>query len=434
MVILVPAVIFATFADGRGYRIYCRFKRYLISLGTVSAIVLAILFILKYTSDLYIEDIFLPLFSGKPIDPDYAIFSVSHMTDIFNQLILLSPALFIVLFAAGKNIGNIYKEKKSIYLGLAALTALTFLFVIDPKLGMPRDWDLFSFSAFAPAILLVILMTGKSLQRLKNMIPALTVYLLISILPFLLVNLNENNSEKYCEYITHLDSNKSLSTVVVLQDYYKRKGNDGKVDSLRKVYNSRYAWVNQYNLAINAMDEGNMELAKTIIRSLKPNKFDADYQRVQGRYYFISGDNIRALEYLNNAIQLRQYNSLYFWQRAMIYVGLSQNDKALGDLKHAYDLDNSSLRVLDGLAYLYYSVIQYDSSIYYAKEMIRIDSSQLGAYYLLANSYYKLKYYNDAYQNARHFIDKTEGTNIYNQQRELLINMIDLIGRGSKAP
>ena len=225
-----------------------------------------------------------------------------------------------------------------------------------------------------------------------------------------------------------------MSTVVVLQDYYKRKGNDGKVDSLREVYNSRYAWINQYNLAINAMDEGNMELAKTIIRSLKPNKFDADYQRVQGRYYFISGDNIRALEYLNNAIQLRQYNSLYFWQRAMIYVGLSQNDKALGDLKHAYDLDNSSLRVLDGLAYLYYSVIQYDSSIYYAKEMIRIDSSQLGAYYLLANSYYKLKYYNDAYQNARHFIDKTEGTNIYNQQRELLINMIDLIGRGSKAP
>lgn len=270
--------------------------------------------------------------------------------------------------------------------------------------------------------------------RFKNMIPTLTLYLIITTVPFFMVNLHKNSSEKYCEYITTLDSNKSLSTIVVLQDYYNRQGQRSKVDSLKQVYNSKYSWVNQYNLAMRTMDEGDLRLAGTIIKSLRPDRFDADYQRVQGRYYYMTGNNIRALEYLNKAIQLRKYNSTYFWQRAMIYIGLEQVNRAIDDLQNGYYLDNSSLRVLDGLSYLYYSVKQYDSSIYYAEEMVRIDSGQLGAYYLLANSYYGLKNYRAAYLNARNFIDKTAGANIYNRQREQLINMIDLIGNGSKAP
>ncbi len=35
---------------------------------------------------------------------------------------------------------------------------------------------------------------------------------------------------------------------------------------------------------------------------------------------------------------------------------------------------------------------------------------------------------------STNFIEKTEGTNIYNSQREQLLNMINLIGSGSKAP
>jgi tetratricopeptide (TPR) repeat protein len=185
---------------------------------------------------------------------------------------------------------------------------------------------------------------------------------------------------------------------------------------------------------MKAMDDGNLKLAETIIKSIKPDKYDGDYQRIWGRYYYMQGNYVKALEYLDRAVQLRAYNSLYSWQRAMIYIGLSKNDKALDDLKNAYDLDNSSLRVLDGLSYMYFSSKQYDSSIYYAKEMIRVDPAQIGAYYMLANSYYGLKDYNAALQNAQYFIEKTEGTNIYNNQREQLLNMISVISKGSKAP
>ena len=107
---------------------------------------------------------------------------------------------------------------------------------------------------------------------------------------------------------------------------------------------------------------------------------------------------------------------------------------ALDDLKNAYDLDSSSMRVLGGLFFMYFSSKQYDSSIYYAKEMVRVDSGQKGAYYMLANSYYNFKNYNATRQNAQYFIEITEGTNVYNTQREHLLNMIRLISKGPKAP
>lgn len=434
LVILIPAVIFATFAKGRGYKIFCKFKIFLISLGTLFTIALGVLSFLKYSGNLYFEDIFLPLFSGKPIEPGYAVFSLSHLIDIYSQITLLSPALFIFLLACGRNFRDIYKNNKLIFLGLTAPSAITFLFVIDPKLGMPRDWDLFSHSTFVITILAIILIADNSQQRLKKIIPTLTIYLLITTVPFFLVNLNTNNSEKYCEYIIVRDSNKSLSTIVVLQDYYKRQGQKVKVDSLKQVYDSKYSWVNQYNRAMTAMDNGNLDLTLTLLNGIKPDKFDGDYQRVWGRYYYMRGDLNKALKYLNKAIQLRKYNSMYFWQRAMIYINLEKADRALDDLQNAYDLDNSSLRVLDGLSYIYYSIKQYDSSIYYSKILVQIDSGQLGAYYMLANSYYKLNNYNAAHQSARIFIDKTESTNIYNRQREEMINIINLIGKDPKSP
>ena len=258
---------------------------------------------------------------------------------------------------------------------------------------------------------------------LKRMAVPITIFLLISSLPYLLTNLNRSGSVQYFQYITDLDAKKSLSSVVVLMDYFKRQNDTEAVDSLKAVYNSRHTRVNQYNMAMVAMDEGNLDLSMAIIGNMTPNKFDGDYQRVLGRYYYLRGDYLRALDYLDRAIQLRKYNSLYFWQRGMVYIGLTKYDKALDDMRRAYNLDNSSLRVLDGLAFLFTTFQQYDSSIYYARKLVGLDSNQPGAFYILARSYLMKRDMANARRYADQFIRMTEGNPVFSSQREELIRL-----------
>jgi len=311
---------------------------------------------------------------------------------------------------------------------------MLFILIIDPKLALPRDWDLFSLVLFPILLLFIICLKEPEIKRIHKFVLSMIIFVFISTIPVLLLFLNTERSLKYTEYIISLHPQKSYGSLVVLNEYYDSIGNKAKSESLKAAFNPKHTRINQLNLAMNAMDDGNLKLAETIIGSIKPDKYDGDYQRIWGRYYYLRGNYVKALEYLDRAVQLRAYNSLYYWQRAMIYIGLSKNDKALDDLKNAYDLDNSSMRVLDGLSYMYFSAKLYDSSIYYAKEMVRVDPGQIGAYYMLANSYYNLKNYNAARQNAICFIEKTEGTNSYNNQREQLLNMISVISKGSKTP
>jgi len=434
LAIFFPGTLYLTFCSGKGRQLYNSYKKilwFLIGVGIFGIIAIAYH---KYTTDLYFQDIFLPLFFGKPIDPYYAIFSLSHIIDILNEFILISPLLLMLIFFGTKQFKTIWSNITARFLGLLTICGMFFILIIDPKLALPRDWDLLSFVLFPILLLFIIFLKEPEINKIRKFVLSMIVFAFISTIPVLLLFLNNDRSLKYTEYIISLHPQKSYGSLVVLNEYYDSIENKVKSESLKAAFNSKHSRINQLNLAMNAMDDGNLKLAETIIGSIKPDKYDGDYQRIWGRYYYMQGNYVKALEYLDRAVQLRAYNSLYYWQRAMIYAGLSKNDKALDDLKNAYDLDNSSMRVLDGLSYMYFSSKQYDSSIYYAKEMVRIDPSQMGAYYMLANSYYNLKNYEAARQNAEYFIEKTEGTSIYNNQREQLLNMIDQIDNGLKKP
>jgi len=142
----------------------------------------------------------------------------------------------------------------------------------------------------------------------------------------------------------------------------------------------------------------NLELAALILSSVKPNKFDASYQRALSRLYSLQGDYERALKHIDWTIELRRYFSQVYRERAMIYLNLNQHDKVFRDrdLRKAYQLDDSSIVILEGLTYVHTYYKQYDSCIHYAERMKHIDSSSPVAYYWLANAYAQKQNYDSA--------------------------------------
>ena len=183
-----------------------------------------------------IDHLFLPLFSPEAPLGNYNLFSLNHISDYFNMLISWSaPALFILfsaLFIYRKKIN--WNDPLLIILGSTLLLFMGILFMINPLVSMPMDWDLFSFPA--PILLLiavVLVQQVESKEDVKFSVPAILGLLLLAA-PFFVVNSSERLLANRLETVgTHvyktyyLHSNRILINSFILrnddQAYLRRK-------------------------------------------------------------------------------------------------------------------------------------------------------------------------------------------------------------------
>jgi len=109
----------------------------------------------------------------------YTLFSVAHLGDYGNLLLLLIPGLPLLLVMLWKSpVKNLSAGTDVRFLSILAVTALTPAFIFDPKLAMPRDWDLFSFAAIPlSALLAYALLDRRSSPVLSRTVLILAVVL-----------------------------------------------------------------------------------------------------------------------------------------------------------------------------------------------------------------------------------------------------------------
>jgi len=394
--VFFPALLFAVFSTGRGREFYDKRKKLI--WGTIigfSFVILAAA-IFKIMTDLYIEDMFLPPFTGKPVDRSYAAFSPSHLLDIFNEFILIAPLFFVMVVFGIKNVRSLFKDKTAVFLALSAAGCLLFLFLIDPKLGMPRDWDLFSYTVYPVLLLFFVLAGDLDIQVLRKMIISIILILIISPLPFLLTNLNRESSAEYVEDLIALDQKKTIAGLIILYDYYEQQGNKAKTDSLGFIYHVAYPRETGSRLAMDALEADDIKTAEKIIEKIGADKFDASYQRVMARLYYKLGDYDKALEHIEKTIQLRRYFSEIYWERAMIYLEQGEHEKVFADLRKGLQLNESSPAVIEGMAFAHNFFKNYDSSIYYAQKLIDADTAIAAGYFWLAKSYFTMGFLDSA--------------------------------------
>jgi len=140
-VVLIPSLIYLLFL-----RVKSRSVRMTIFGVLILAGIAGIIFIGKFTS---LQQIYVPLWPTN-YSP-YHMFSIAHLKDLIN-IFSLNYILILLIPFLWKNISDAYKR---FYLW-AAIPALLFVIVVDPKIGAFRDWDLL---AIASAPILGMLLT-----------------------------------------------------------------------------------------------------------------------------------------------------------------------------------------------------------------------------------------------------------------------------------
>jgi hypothetical protein len=230
--IFIPSCLYLIYRGNKAGILNGRYRILILSLVAVVIVAPVLLFIYKYSTDLYFRDIFLPLFNGKDATPDYPLLGLNHLLDILNLLSLLSPALPIIIILGLKRVRSNEIKGESIFWGIILTFSLAFLFVIDPMLGMPRDWDLFSFSALGLTMFFIYLIPETKNDIVKRFLPSIVILLSVSVLPYLMTNLNEQKSIRYSKYLINLDRERSRSAILTLRDYYENQGNKILIDSV----------------------------------------------------------------------------------------------------------------------------------------------------------------------------------------------------------
>ncbi len=401
MSMLIPAFVFLIFCRGRGLAVFKQYRTLLISLAVAFLIGGFIIFVHIYKTDLYFEDIFLPLFSSKGFSTTNFAFSGTHLTDIVNELLLLSPIFPALIVLSFNELKHIFKNGVTFFLILITLSSFLFVLFIDPKLGMGRDWDLFSFLGFGFTLLLIYSIPKKHFTALRKYIPTMVIYLIVTAVPYLLINLNRDTSIKYAKYLIDLDHEKSYSNLVIMRLYYQELGDSQTADSLNAVFFERFPNEKKIFDAFNVLNSGDINRAKEMAKDIVPDRLSGHYHNFLSALYMCVGRLDDALDESNKAIQLGMYNYRFFVNRAWIFSRMKQYDRALESARVAYSLYNNDDDVLSAFAWINILADKPDSAITYAYKLIELDSGDVSGYYFLCRAYAEkgipdssLRYYN----------------------------------------
>jgi tetratricopeptide (TPR) repeat protein len=417
-----PAVGYLLLSRGAGPRFYRRFKPVVWSAVAIMVVGGLVLFVRKFGSDLAFENIF--LLSSKPGYESYTLFSGKHIVDMINLLVLVSPMALVLL---GLTIGSWKRralEPTSVYLGLLTIGSLLFLLLIDPGLGMARDWDLFSLCGLAPVLWLLYMVCDENIAALNRMTLGVGVALIAFALPFLAVNLDKSRSIEYVKRIIDDNPSKSFGTISILQTYYRDHGDQKRLDSLATIRQARYPEFYAMQQATFLLHSGNLTQAEDIFRRIPPNRFSKDYHAFLAEAALRKGWVDSAVYHAEACIQLQPYYDRSYMTIGSAYLMSKQPDKALEVLQRGYALNRENVPILVGLGAAHLALGNYDSTLVYCRLALAQVPDAPESYYVLTKAYVGMGLEQKAMQAGRKFLEVGPGTEGFEMYRKVLVQLL----------
>jgi Tfp pilus assembly protein PilF len=365
--------------------LYLTFRRHVTSvhvrLLAAAMIAGALLFVAVSSRSLTLATLFLPLVSGRPASPDYAIFSAKHLLDLLNLVVLVAPGI-LGLLALSWLAGPRERTNITAFLGLLAAGGTLFVFLIDPSLGMARDWDLFSFCVVPLALWLI---AGT---RSGNPVSGVTVLLYVITCAFLSVsflaaNLAVKPSEHRFESVLEHTGSKNRSGWGVGIKYYQDKRD---AESARRVSTRMEFYFpeeSKLREAYAALKERDYRKAYELARNLVAvDSLRSDYLQILGNVYGKVGEFDSAAAYYCKAVVLRPHSPTLKNELGQLYLNYQHYPEALAMLRSAHGDDPSLDFVMEGIGLTFARMNQPDSAMMIADSLFRADPHSPGAHLL----------------------------------------------------
>ena len=373
-VVLLPAAVYLLGRETAPARKAARMRPLIkIALGLVAAIALAAAFHYAYTNSYFVRFAFVPFVPNRFTVEGYWLFSGMHLADWLNLVWLLLPGLPVllaVLFAGGRRgLPELLKLPSYRFLVLLAVCGLGAIFVFDPKLGMPRDWDLFAFAGVAPAALAFCLLadTRSPLAPARYAGGLIIALGLLVLLPRAAAQVVPETAIAHLESYMSLDAAKSRNVHPVLAEYYER---DGRPEEAKFVLERLLAYHPQERIHARgralAEDHRYEQAAAEFRRAVQLDPLFWNAWASLGMCHVERGNLDSGLVYLDIALGINPHGADLYQHKAAIRLAQGQYDVAEKLYDKSLALDPGALQPRIGKARLYYRTRQWDR---YREEM-----------------------------------------------------------------
>lgn len=337
-----------------GARIRKLGPRHRYALGLATFLGGTLVFLWLYSTNLFFRLAFLPLWPRLTTVEGYTLFSANHLIDYFSLLVCLCPGIGVLsvhLFSVRRRIQ--WKRPEMLYLAILSLTACFFAFVLDPKLGMARDWDLFSFPGIAIMLTLtypLIRMGGE--KKSTRVALGLSIILCFGLLGArtAVLNIPEAGVTQVLDYF-QLDRIRSRTGVIILIHYYRDSGDTAAADRLTRYRLSTYpeeSLSRKAEALIVAKRYGEaFQLARRVVQL---NAHDPAGWIHLGRCYIAAGKADSAIYYLRTANALNPHGMITLSELGRAYLLKQEYETAAGFFRASIDIDTTSCNPYWGLA------------------------------------------------------------------------------------
>jgi tetratricopeptide (TPR) repeat protein len=256
----------------------------------------------------------LPIVADRFTIDSYTMFSPAHLADMTNLLIVLIPGLLCLTpFLIGKRLKAWRSEPESAFLLTAAFSAVLAVLIMDPKLGMARDWDLFSFAGLPLALILVRLVaTERSHTYAPQTLLSIAIIInLFFLSPRVAVQaLPDPGIERFRAYLA-LDHARGRNARRALIDYYRDRGD---VVSAQAEIQATAAAFPEHELAHGSLEyvaKGDMRTALSMnLEAIDLNPVYWDAYWGAGQCYLKLNRPDSAIAMFEIAIGLNPYNGV----------------------------------------------------------------------------------------------------------------------------
>jgi tetratricopeptide (TPR) repeat protein len=350
-VLLIPATVFVLIADTKPGRRWARLTRS-IRAGSLAgaALVVLILAVAAYRASYGFRFALVPPLPGKFAIENYWLFSAAHLLDFGNLLIIMWPGLLVALTAMALKDGRTVSSRRTHFLLLVTSLTLGAVFLIDPKIGMPRDWDLFSFAGLPLGMLLFdrLSASNTTIRRTATVLVVAAGFLLLVIRVVVLATpeaaLRQNHAYAY------LDPVKNHNSWPILIAYYEKAGDPVSARTSHQERTELLPEETWMTAARQAMKDGDHHSALRLSLRAAPRyhgvgSFHANY----GSALLNLGRADEAYEELRIAQALNPYNPIVLANLGIIYLNRGDAETAERYWRQTLDREPNSRLATYGL-------------------------------------------------------------------------------------
>jgi hypothetical protein len=403
--VLLPAAIYLLGHRTTTGRWLSRHRRVAVLALIALAAIAVLAFITMSKRSYYLQFTVVPLFENRFTLEDYTMFSWKHLVDFANLVFLLVPgALLLLVGAISIRRGTPDKNTALTFLIITSFCVLTAAFVIDPKLSMPRDWDLFAFAGI-PLMILAghYFLTESYRDPLSRQIIILAVALgFLVLIPRAFALTDSDIAIRHLRNYLALDVKKGDAARYLLYNYYKEHGDPEAAEKELRDWERDFPERGLVIQAQDSLESGNYDYAMNLARqAVEHNPIYSEPYAIIGTIFLARHKLDSAAFYDEIAVGLNPYSVIYFIDLGLVRMRMNQYSEAQDTFESALKLDPRSAGAILSLAQLSVRQQEVDKSFMYARRLDSL-SDVPPDYFLYLFEDYRL---NEMYPFARTMID-----------------------------